>query len=213
MEVRYRVRTNEEEFRVLTEALFLLESLQKGDLRVVDTFIPDSGDFDGLATALTLIDPLLKKQDFELGNPASKLILKFSYEEEDVFSATISHLEVQTFCQALELLFRIGMGQMDEIFEHLPLVQQNDFDVLGMSLEDYLASIIPLATGMQGRVYYGIRSPKVSREAKLASDMYRIFRHRLAWDLNPDGAKGIYSEDPHISPIMGASTTLERVEE
>jgi hypothetical protein len=105
---------------------------------------------------------------------------------DKVASATyhlhLNEAQARAISHACEVLARLGMGQLRDALECLPLKEyapDGFFDDI-----EGIAHILNKHTTLHhgpGR-YHGISSAETSPESKTAWDVYQVIRHRLAWD-------------------------------
>jgi hypothetical protein len=96
--------------------------------------------------------------------------------------------EARLLKSALDLLCRLHLGQY-WILEETTMWN----DAPGerrMAARDILTKAGNAATGLPGHASWGINNRKVDDEARVAWDLTKVIRHRLAWDAEPQG--GIY---------------------
>jgi hypothetical protein len=82
--------------------------------------------------------------------------------------------------QACELIGRLGMGQVREIFDFLPLSKT-------LNYREYHADVDTICIHVakhtiQGSGHLSISSPDTPEQAKEAIDIHKVIRNRLAWD-------------------------------
>lgn len=96
---------------------------------------------------------------------------------------TVTTIQADIIKDALEIYFRLGIGQFRPALEILPakktfrLAWYYDMDTIGKILSQHMIDNID---GWQRHL--GISNEKVDMKAKIACDMYQTIRHWLAWD-------------------------------
>lgn len=102
------------------------------------------------------------------------------------YTLTLSADQARAVAQACELAGRVGMLQIGDVREALPIVwEAKDAtdkycaarDVLEVAERD-----IKSLFGLGFTASYGIHNENVPAAAKRAWDVYKVIRHRLAWD-------------------------------
>ncbi len=112
-------------------------------------------------------------------------------------SLTMTKEQAEHLSRALEIISRIGMGQFKDMIDFLDPWKTYDKKV---ELEDYLKSeIFP---ELQRNSYWGIYSPEVKEECKIACDVYQHLRRELAW---LDTGKNWRTDDRDWHTQMGVS--------
>lgn len=126
------------------------------------------------------------------------------------YKLKITEDQAYVLSAACELFARLGMGQIRNIVDFLPL--NCDYEDRH-AFEDALSSLYKMisARGIDGwRSSLGIQSEDVTIGAKRAWELYEVIRHRLSWDMadregwiNPDGRRnwnkmmGVNFDEPH----------------
>jgi hypothetical protein len=85
---------------------------------------------------------------------------------------------------ATDLIARLGIGQVKEAFEHLPLNNDCDWSTFHNDVRDIEHIISKHTIGnVDGyRSSLGIHNDKVKLDAKIAWEIHQVIRHRLSWD-------------------------------
>ena len=101
---------------------------------------------------------------------------------------------------ALDLFYRIHMGQLGEILYNLN--QSPAYDDVKIDREhcerimwELRAHLFPDLGGAHG-AFLGIRSEKVPEHAKTVCDVYQAIRHAMAWDRSPEGGITVDFDKP-----------------
>lgn len=111
------------------------------------------------------------------------------------YRLTINEKQADLIVRALEFYERVGgLGQLEVVTE--PWIFRCGAD----KLEDArraLAQAKSYLTGFGHGASYGIYSPEVPDEHRVAYDLQQVIRHRLAWDRTPLGGMGVWFDEPH----------------
>lgn len=98
----------------------------------------------------------------------------------------ISEAQSNVILNALELYFRLSMGQFREI-DHMfafknGIVDNNELRLAALNVVKrvYFPELC-------GNEYHGIASDKISDDARVACDIYSVLRNSIAWHKNPEG--------------------------
>lgn len=98
--------------------------------------------------------------------------------------------------KALELYTRVMMGQFGYIAEVAqPLIEERGVATFAEASEAMILvkeAVLGFSTGQS----HGIHNPKVHEHARIAFDVHKVIRHRLAWDREPQGGMGVDFDDP-----------------
>ncbi len=105
-------------------------------------------------------------------------------------TADEEHLAV--IMTALDLYFRIGMGQFDRIRDVGKWWRKWDEHNVGA----YMDRAHELLTGLPKNAFHSIGSPRISDDFRQACEIYQMIRHRLSWDRNPKGGWTVNYDDP-----------------
>lgn len=96
--------------------------------------------------------------------------------------------QAQTLVHALDLYSRIGIGQFEQIahLARMGMIRQREgVDQAGTAYEvaaEYLNEAKRAIIGFEPNASHGIHSPLVDDEFRVAWDLQKVIRHRLAWD-------------------------------
>lgn len=110
------------------------------------------------------------------------------------YQITLTEEQLKVLSDAANMYSRIYMGQWDAAAP-MDATYQGDRGELTSALR-VLGSIM---TGIQ-QGSYGIYADEIPENAKMAFDMHRTFRHRIAWTNNPKGGFTIQYDDPSVCP-------------
>lgn len=118
--------------------------------------------------------------------------------------AQLSEVQARTLVDALDLFSRIQMGQLEEIMNMArmgSIPHRDDQDVSARieeieEAEPLLHEVKRLLTGHSPNASFGIFGNKTPESARVAYEIQRAIRHRLAWDRQPEGGMGVDFDDP-----------------
>ena len=106
----------------------------------------------------------------------------------------ITERQAHVINSALELYFRVGMGQFEEIiqkcfFSECTAEQLDEARV-------HLKNAQVVLTKLPPNAYHSITSDKIGEWNRVACDFYDVIRNRLAWDRSPEGGWGVDFRNP-----------------
>ena len=110
------------------------------------------------------------------------------------YRLTLTEAQARIVKDALDLYFRIGIGQFREV-EHV----YNYTLLRGTKDMERLREALDAAARTQGFGFggsYGIHSTEVHDVFRQAYDINRVIRHRMAWDRLPSGGPGVDFDTP-----------------
>lgn len=118
--------------------------------------------------------------------------------------ANLSEIQARTMVDALDLFSRIQIGQLEEILNMArmgSIPHRDDQDVSARieeikEAEPLLHEVKRLLTGHSPNASFGILGGKTPESARVAYEIQRAIRHRLAWDRQPEGGMGVDFDDP-----------------
>lgn len=118
--------------------------------------------------------------------------------------ANLSEIQARTMVDALDLFSRIQIGQLEEILSMArmgSIPHRDDQDVSARieeieEAEPLLHEVKRLLTGHSPNASFGIFGEKTPESARVAYEIQRAIRHRLAWDRQPKGGMGVDFNDP-----------------
>lgn len=118
--------------------------------------------------------------------------------------ANLSEIQARTMVDALDLFSRIQIGQLEEILNMArmgSIPHRDDQDVSARieeieEAEPLLHEVKRLLTGHSPNASFGIFGEKTPESARVAYEIQRAIRHRLAWDRQPEGGMGVDFDDP-----------------
>lgn len=108
------------------------------------------------------------------------------------YKLTITPNQAQTIIDALDLYSRVGMGQMEEVAH----VARRTFGDKAWDFMRYLLREVHAILMGDYHTYYGILSHEVDERFRVAWDIQQVMRHRLVWDVCPDGGMSVSFQAP-----------------
>ncbi len=102
----------------------------------------------------------------------------------------ISESHLLILLDALNLYFRIGMGQFGEILHVIEPKCERD------AARNLIEFVKKQVTGMDEGSYLGILSKDLSDRFKSACDMHSVLRHARAWHNEPNGGIRVDFDTP-----------------
>jgi hypothetical protein len=130
--------------------------------------------------------------------------------DEPIYQITLTLEELRVISSALELLSRVGMAQLECVAEHTPVAYERGQGNLFRELRDTLIDISNLATNSEypKGCYPGILNEYVPAKSRLAYQLYKLFRHRMAWDKNPEGGWTVDFDSPDLLKVHPCTATI-----
>lgn len=118
--------------------------------------------------------------------------------------ANLSEIQARTMVDALDLFSRIQIGQLEEILSMArmgSIPHRDDQDVSARieeieEAEPLLHEVKRLLTGHSPNASFGILGGKTPESARVAYEIQRAIRHRLALDRQPESGMGVDFDDP-----------------
>ena len=98
------------------------------------------------------------------------------------YTLTITEAQLQVISTACELLARIQGGQVREVFEHLPLKKDMDWEAYH-DIQDELTRRMPeiLKNGINGwSSSFGVGHPELPKSHDIAWDLYQVIRYEIS---------------------------------
>lgn len=126
-------------------------------------------------------------------------------QNEPIYALTeLSTVQARTLVDALDLFSRIQIGQFEEILNlaRMGSIPHREDRSVSERIEEIeeaeplLREVKLLLTGHSPNASFGIFANKTPESAKVAYEIQRAIRHRLAWDRNPEGGLGVDFDDP-----------------
>lgn len=117
------------------------------------------------------------------------------------YTLEITEHQAQTLVDALDLYSRIGLGQFLEVadvYVHAHDVSQEEREELEIRLTQAKAAV-----GHPRNGSFGIHSREVPDAFRVAWDLQKVIRHRLAVDRDPTGTpwRGVSYDEPTQSAL------------
>jgi hypothetical protein len=202
----YLLKINDDHVRVITKALQAYIDIGCGDFEEV------MGAFNWHDYNKNVLEPWrvrrLGKARYALVRAQEIMGLDLSHTKEtkDAYliiplissgEIEINEEQAKIIINALDFYSRIGIGQFIEIvlaFSWWQCDEQwfNHRNEVERLIYDAQFNL----TGMPFNASYGIFSPEVHENAKIAWDIQQVIRYRLAWDRNPKGGMTVDFDDP-----------------
>jgi hypothetical protein len=120
--------------------------------------------------------------------------------DKNLYALELNGEQLQVVQRALDLYFRIGMGQITEITAHL--IPPNKDVSEWCKRRDIVDSYLRVArrTAMpelsSDNSYYSIHSIEIDESNRIASDIHDVIRYTLAWERKPEGGFGVSWDEP-----------------
>ena len=122
------------------------------------------------------------------------------------YNLTITEEQARTLISALDLYSRIGMGQFEEVEMIYRYDSRKSVNYDGEETVEYdgdkfreLLKECKKLLGHHSNGSYGIYSHQVPDSFRVAWDLKKVIRHRLAWDRRPEGGYTVDFEEPRQS--------------
>lgn len=143
--------------------------------------------------------------------------VKIAVELKDQIKHYVSYCNLKDFqarvlVSALDFFTRIGIGQIEEISHGIyvfgwnyPNEWMEQFNEVREILDEIKFNLI----GMPPNASYGIHSPEIPDEIRMAYDIQQVIRHRLAWDQEPNGGITIDFDKPMQCSTVALPTIKE----
>jgi len=128
-------------------------------------------------------------------------------DSETKYTLTLNEEQARILIRALDLYSRIGIGQFEEV------AQVYDRGLkLDLTTRDRIRAGLNIAKVEAGHPVngsYGIHNEKVDDEFRVAYDLQKVVRHRLAWDHQPQGGMGVHFDTPDQSGSQPLATIVK----
>ncbi len=116
------------------------------------------------------------------------------------YTLTLNERQAEVVAAALDLYARIGIGQFEEIVSiyegaQMGLGKTTDAGKLHAA-KRFVEDAKHELTGFPANASHGIMSDKVNDTFRVAYDIGKVLRHRLAWDRSPEGGYGVHFDKP-----------------
>jgi len=115
------------------------------------------------------------------------------------YQLTLTEIQLQVVQNALDMYFRVGMGQLREVTEHLI---DHDLEMgewcKRRDLVDAIMAAAKLAARpeLTGNASHSISSDKIDDSNRIACEVHNVIRHHLAWERKPEGGFGVSWDQP-----------------
>lgn len=120
------------------------------------------------------------------------------------YKITLNESQAHIICNAVELLARIGIGQIEAIHMHMWHFDRS------AEFHKRIGEFREAVTG--SRDGFGIHQAKVPGYFRDSWDIMQVIRHRLAWDKHPGGGMTVNFDTPMKSGKEDLPT-IERIED
>ena len=97
----------------------------------------------------------------------------------------------QVLMKALDLYSRLLIGQFDMLKDTV-----TDWKKWSPKANELIEQLKQEVYGFSSGASYGIHSPEVDDDARVAWDVQQVLRNRLAWDRNPKGGMQVSFDSP-----------------
>lgn len=116
------------------------------------------------------------------------------------YQLTLNETQLNVLQHALDLYFRLGMGQVKEATDRMipPLKDTGEWCNRRDATEAVLIEARRMAMPelASDNSYYSIHSQEIDESNRVACDIHDVVRHRLAWDRFPKGNFGVAWDTP-----------------
>jgi hypothetical protein len=147
----------------------------------------------------------LYDQPTKQGTRALALQAKIAEASNPNLDVLLTTAEGDLLVSALDFYSRLFLGQTDELAN---LARWNGVGVFAdgqpkegwdnaYAAEEILAQAHGLLTGMHRNASHGIFNTAVPEDARIAWDLQKVIRHRLAWDRQPLGGYTVNFDPPY----------------
>jgi hypothetical protein len=113
----------------------------------------------------------------------------------------LNERQAEIVSRALDLYSRIGIGQFEEI---VTIYEASQWDAENpptsgkvQEARRYVQDAKFALTGFQTNASHSIVSEKVNDAFRVAWDVCKVIRHRIAWDKSPGGGHGVNFDEPY----------------
>lgn len=116
------------------------------------------------------------------------------------YTLTLNERQAEVLVAALDFYSRIGIGQFEELVHVYEGAQMGLGDATSgaklQAAKRYIEDAKHELTGFPANASHSILNPKVNDTFRVAYDIQKVVRHRLAWDKSPDGGTGVWFDKP-----------------
>lgn len=121
--------------------------------------------------------------------------------EMSLYQLTLTETQLVVVQQALDMYFRVGMGQINEVAEHLVPPEQDinvRCDRRDAAREFLRQAKLAAMPDLPVNAYYGIYSQQIDESNRIACDIHDVIRYCLAWQRQPEGGFGVAWDRPAL---------------
>jgi hypothetical protein len=120
------------------------------------------------------------------------------------YQIALNETQARTLMQALDMYFRVGMGQLREVTEHL--IPKKPTTSEWCDIRDQVEPVMARAKALampelHPNAYYGIYAPEIDESNRVASDLHKVIRHHLAWEREPKGGMTVDFDPPELRKV------------
>lgn len=131
------------------------------------------------------------------------------------YQIEVSERQLEIIRDALEFLSRVHSGQLDTVYQELYRATRETKRTISVEVWQQLRELLDTAsqryTGMGYGASFGIFDDGASETSKIAWDLYRDIRYRLAWDQHPEGGYQVIFDNP--STLRASQEEIAKVVE
>jgi hypothetical protein len=126
------------------------------------------------------------------------------------YQCELTELQLQIIQDALDFLFRMRMGQIQEIHQIRPKGPRIPDELMGQLKVELFPELGTLGS------YHSIYSTDLPDECRTAYDLVQVIRHRLSWDNIQEKDKGhthmfVHFDEPDQSNPLVPLAKLEKL--
>ena len=115
----------------------------------------------------------------------------FFMKKKKRYNIKANEAQLEILQNALNLYFRVGMGQFNTILEHPDYFLKNN-----PTVDHHLNELQKCLTGLPHSGSHGIHSPKIHESNRIACEIHDVIRHHLSWEKNPEGGTSVVFNPP-----------------
>jgi hypothetical protein len=120
------------------------------------------------------------------------------------YQLTLTEAQLLTVQNALDMYFRVGMGQLQEVTEHLipPGKPTDEWCYIRDTVEGlFRIAKVTAMPELHPNAYYGIAAPEICDSNRVASDIHKVIRHHRAWEREPQGSWTVDFDAPELRKL------------
>ena len=130
------------------------------------------------------------------------------------YQLTLTRDQAALVRAALDMYFRVGMGQLRDVVEHLldPKLPIDEWCKRRDLIDSVMLAARSLARPeLPSNAYHSISSDKISENNRIACDIHDVIRHHLAMEASPNGWTVAHDEPRKLSdePLPDIKTIEE----